>query len=417
MSTLLTRAIEKRANTWSQMQEIQQRAEAEGRAELTAEEREKWDAAEADLTAASQDIERLERAARMDTVQRSDIVVTGRTAPANEEEGRAEQAEADYRAAFSAYTRGGMAGLTNEQRQLLMSNQSEIRAGATAPGSAGGYLIPTDTLAKITETMKAYGGLLGAANVITTGSGNPLNWPTNDDTNNVGAILAENSQITEQDVAFGQKTLGAYTYTSKLVRLSLQLVQDNVFNIEGWLTTKLGERIGRAVAAHLATGTGTNQPEGLFTNAIAGATGGASAEAAVTYDDLVDLQHSIDVAYRQGAQWAMSDAALKMVRKLQDDQGRPLWEPSLQAGVPSTLLGSPILIDNGIPAPAPAASSIGFGNIAAAYVVRQVSGGQMVRLDERYADYLQVGFFGFLRLDATPDDTSAFRVFAHGAAA
>ncbi|MDR3080848.1 MAG: phage major capsid protein [Streptomyces sp.] len=415
MSTLLNRAIEKRATTWAQMQEIQQRADAEGRSELTAEERASWDAAEADLTATSADIERMERAARMDTVQRSEVVVAdGNREPV---EDRAEQAEADYREAFSAYTRRGMGGLSPEQRQLLMSNQSEVRAGATSPGSAGGYLIPTDTLNKITETMKAYGGLLGAANVITTGSGNPLNWPTNDDTNNVGAILAENSQITEQDVAFGQKTLGAYTYTSKLVRLSLQLVQDNVFNIESWLTGKLGERIGRAVAAHLATGTGTNQPEGLFTNATAGVTGGVSAAAAVTYDDLVDLQHSIDIAYRQGAQWAMSDAALKMVRKLVDDQGRPLWEPSLQAGVPSTLLGSPILLDNGIPAPAPDAKSIGFGNIGAAYVVRQVSGGQMVRLDERYADYLQVGFFGFLRLDAKPDDASAFRVFAHGAAA
>ncbi|MFI5664598.1 phage major capsid protein [Streptomyces sp. NPDC051684] len=414
-TTLLTRAIEKRANVWSQMQEIQQRADGEGRETLSAEEREKWDRAEAELSELSGDIERMERAARMDAVQRSEVVVTGGDREGGED--RAEQAEAAYRDAFSAYTRRGMARLTNEQRELLMSNHSEIRAGATDPGTAGGYLIPTETLNKITETMKAYGGLLGAANVITTGSGNDLNWPTSNDTNNVGAILAENTQITEQDVAFGQKTLGAYLYTSKLVRLSLQLVQDNVFNIESWLTAKLGERIGRAVAAHLATGTGTNQPEGLFTNATAGVTGGVSAAAAVTYDDLVDLQHSVDIAYRGNARWAMSDGALKMVRKLVDGQNRPLWEPSLQAGVASTLLGSPVLLDNGIPAPAPDAKSIGFGDIKAAYVVRQVAGGQMVRLDERYADFLQVGFFGFLRLDAKPDDASAFRVFEHGAAA
>lgn len=415
MSALLTRALEKRANIWNQMQEIQARAEAEGRDALTAEEREAWDRAEAELTAVSSDVERMERAARLDTVQRDQVVVAGGR---QDGEGRGEEdPEAVYREAFGTFLRRGMSGLDNEQRQLMLSNHSaiEARAGGTSPGSAGGYFIPTDTLNKITETMKAYGGLLGAANVITTGSGNPLNWPTNDDTANVGAILSENNPVPEQDVTLGQKTLGAYTYTSKMVRLSLQLVQDDVFNVESWLTRKLGERIGRAVAAHLATGTGTGQPEGLFTNATTGKAGATGQTTSVTYDDLVDLQHSIDPAYRAGAQWAMSDQALKMVRKLKDSQGRPLWEPSLQSGVPSSLMGSPVLIDNGIPTPAASAKSIGFGDISAAYIVRQVAGGQMMRLDERFADFLQVAFLGFLRLDAKPDDGSAFRVYQHSA--
>ncbi|MFZ3558160.1 phage major capsid protein [Streptomyces sp. BH055] len=414
MSTLLTRALEKRANVWSQMQEIQGRAESENRDALTAEERETWDRMEADLTATSQDIERMERSARMDTVQRDQAVIT--SGGGEDAEGRGEiDTNAVYRDAFDVYVRHGMGGLSQEQRTLMMSNQAEVRAGATSPGTAGGYFIPTDTLNKITEVMKAYGGLLGAANVITTASGNPLNWPTNDDTANVGAILAENSPVTEQDVTLGQKTLGAYTYTSKLVRLSLQLLQDDVFGVEAWLTRKLGERIGRAVAAHLATGTGTGQPEGLFTNATAGKTGLVGQTTSVIYDDLIDLQHSIDPAYRTSAQWAMSDAALKAVRKLKDGQGRPLWEPSVQAGAPSLLLGQGVLIDNGIAAPAANAKSIGYGDINAAYVVRQVAGGQMMRLDERYADYLQVGFLGFLRLDAKPDDSAAFRVYANSA--
>ncbi|MFJ2568174.1 phage major capsid protein [Streptomyces sp. NPDC087568] len=413
-STLLTRALERRANIWSQMQEIQQRAEQDGRDSLTAEEREKWDRAEADLTEVSADIERMERAARLDTVRRDEVVVAGGRGPEGGEDREADQ-DAAYRDAFATFTRRGMSGLDNEQRQLLMAHHSEVRAGATSPGSAGGYFIPTETLNKITEAMKAYGGLMGAVNIITTSSGNNLNWPTNDDTANVGAILAENQQVTEQDVSLGQKTLGAYTYTSKLVRLSLQLLQDDVFNVESWLTRKLGERIGRAVAAHLATGTGSSQPEGLFTNATAGKTGAAGQVTSVTYDDLVDLQHSVDPAYRMNAKWATADQGIKVVRKLKDTQGRPLWEPSVQAGVPSTLLGSPVVIDNSIPVPAAGAASIGFGDLQAAYVVRQVAGGQMMRLEERYADYLQVGFLGFLRLDGKPDDTAAFRVYKHPA--
>ena len=413
MSTLLTRALEKRANTWSQMQEIRDTADRENR-DLTPEERQAWDRAEADLTAASEDVERMERMARMDTVQRDQLVIADGPAP---EDRSNVDPEAAYRGAFGQYVRGGMSGLDNEQRQLLMSNMSEVRAQATSPGSAGGYFIPTETLQRITETMKAYGGILSLANVLNTTSGNPLNWPSNDDTANVGAILAENSQITEQDVTLGQKSLGAFTYTSKLVRVSLQLLQDSAFNIDTWLPQKLGERIGRAVAAHLATGVGTTQPEGLFTNATAGKTGTTGQTTSIIYDDLIDLIHSVDPAYRQSpnTRFVMSDSALKMVRKLKDGNNLPLWQPSTQMGVPDTLLGYGVTVDNGVPVPAANAKSIGFGDINAAYVVRQVAGGQLMRLEERYADYLQVGFFGFMRLDAKPDDPSAFRVYAHSA--
>ncbi|PAK25793.1 phage major capsid protein [Streptomyces sp. alain-838] len=415
MTALLTRALEKRANLWSQMQEIQARAESENRDALTAEERESWDRMEADLTATSQDIERMERSARMDAVQRDQAIVT---TGGNAEGGENREADQDaaYRDAFGRFLRRGMSVLSNDQRELMLANHSEIRAQATSPGSAGGYFIPTDTLNKITETLKVYGGLLSEVNVITTASGNPLNWPTNDDTANVGAILGENQPVTEQDLVLGQKDLGAYTYTSKMIRASLALLQDSAFDTEGFIARKLGERIGRAIAAHLATGTGTNQPEGLFTNATAGVTGAAGQVTSVTYDDLVDLQHSVDPAYRSTAKWATSDSGLKMVRKLKDEQGRPLWEPSVQSGVPSTLLGAPVVIDNGIPVPAASAASIGFGDLRASYVARQVAGGQMMRLEERYADYLQVGFLGFLRFDGVPDDGAAFRTYEHPAA-
>src|SRR5213076_1663912 len=163
-------ALEKRANVWSQMQEIQERAETEGRDALTAEEREKWDRAEAELTELSQDVERMERAARLDTVQRDQAVIATGGGGDNPEDRGEIDTDAAYRDAFDVYVRHGMGGLSQEQRTLMMSNQAEVRAGATSPGTAGGYFIPTDTLNKITEVMKAYGGLLGAANVITTAS-------------------------------------------------------------------------------------------------------------------------------------------------------------------------------------------------------------------------------------------------------
>src|SRR5690606_3138229 len=121
-----------------------------------------------------------------------------------------------YEDAFVAYLRSGMAELPREQREVLRTGMV-TRDQATTPGSAGGYLVPEGFRAVITEALKAYGGLLQHANVITTSTGNPLPWPRNDDTSNVGQLLAENTQIGAQDVTFDQAELGAYTYTSKLM--------------------------------------------------------------------------------------------------------------------------------------------------------------------------------------------------------
>ena len=135
------------------------------------------------------------------------------------------------------------------------------------------------------------------------------------------------------------------------------------------------------------------------------------------FDDLIDLEHSVDPAYRQSGKcfWVMADSSVKVVRKLKDSQNRPLWEPSLQVGQPSTLNGYGVVVDNGMPAMAANAKSIAFGDIASGLVVRQVAGGQVLRLAERYADYLQVGFLGFGRFDSTIDDSAAVRLYANSA--
>lgn len=310
-----------------------------------------------------------------------------------------------------------MGGVSAEGRDLLERGQvdsAELRALGGGTDSAGGYTVPDGFRDKMVETMKAYGGLLSLVDIITTSTGNDLPWPTNDDTANIGAILGENAQITEQDLAFGQGVLKAHTYTSKLVRVSLRLMQDSAFNLDTWLPTRLGIRIGRAMAAHVATGAGTTEPEGVtgFATGVTLPTGNVTS---VTYDGLLDLEHSVDPAYRERAQYALSDGALKAVRKLKDSQNRPLWVPSLAVGVPSTINGFAYTVDNNLPAPAASAKSIAFGDFKSGYVARQVAGAQVMRLSERYADFLQVGFFGFQRFDGVRQDAAAVRVLAHSA--
>jgi HK97 family phage major capsid protein len=256
---------------------------------------------------------------------------------------------------------------------------------------------------------------MNIANVITTSTGNDLPWPTNDDTGNEGAILDENTQVVEQDFTLGQNKLQAYTYSSKLVRASLALLQDTAFSLDTWLPNKLGQRIGRAVAGHLATGTGVNQPQGV-TNATTGVTGAAGQVTSVTFDDLVDLEHSVDPAYRVNGEYVMNDQMLKVIRKLKDGDGRPLWVPVPAPGFPATINGFRYTIDNKMPVPAASAKSIVFGDFQAGYIVRQVLGVQVMRLTERYADYLQVGYIGFSRIDGRIDDAAALRAYAHPAA-
>jgi HK97 family phage major capsid protein len=406
----LERLVEKQNKIWNRMQELQTRSESD--TGWTEEDRANWDEAEKDLTTVSADIERFQRAAKLERIDYTQVPETRAPGEALETpEAAIEERAKQYEDAFGNYMRGGMEQCSLEQRSMLMEHMSsgpEFRAQGIATSSAGGYTVPPGFRAVLVETLKAYGGLYNLANVINTDTGNPLQWPTNNDTTNVGAILSENTAISPADTTFGTRTIGAYVYTSLLVLVSLQLLQDSAFDLNNWLPRKLGERIGRATAAHFITGTGTGQPTGITVGVTVGKTTLAGQGTAIIYDDLVDLEHSIDPAYRNGdVRYLMNDATLKVIRKLKDTQGRPLWVPVPTPGFPATINGIPYTIDQGMPVPTLNTVGILFGNFKAGYIIRQVQGVQMVRLAERYMDALQVGFFGFSRLDARPDDPSA----------
>lgn len=416
VSTMLDRKVEEQNKIWQYMDDLSQRE-----AEWDAAERETWDKNEIRLREVSKDIERLERHAKTEAIDYSKIVNTGtpdegRGTPEAEVEARELQRTKDYGKAFTSYVRGGLERVSNEERTLLLQNEGpELRAQGIATTAAGGFLVPPGFRTVLSETMKAYGGLMNHANIITTSTGQPLQWPSNDDTGNVGSILTENTQVTNLDMTLGSRTINAYVYTSRLVLVSLQLIQDSAFDIENWLPKKLGQRLGRAVAAHLVAGTGTAQPTGILTNAIVGKQGANGQTVSIIYDDLVDLEHSVDPAYRDNAIYVMSDQMLKVLRKLKDTTGRPLWAPIPAPGFPATLNGWPYYIDNSMPVPGASNKTIIFGNLNLGYLVRQVLDMQMVRFGERYMDFLQVGLLGFMRLDAQLDDPSAIRVYQHSA--
>jgi HK97 family phage major capsid protein len=397
---------EQRMNVWTQMVPLIEK-------ERTAEENQTYDRLEAEYDKLDADIDRQERAderaRKNNAVDRTGVV------PGATEAGSRDSDEA-YLTAFRNFLREGMSELEPEDKKLMRSRMVDLpkNAAGVGTGAAGGYAVPPEFRSTFVETQKWYGPMLDEAEVITTDTGANLPWPTNDDTGNVGAILAENTQISEQDVTLGTNSIDAYMYTSKLVRVSFQLLQD-VPNFDTWLARKLGERVGRILNTHFTTGTGSSQPNGIVTGGTVGVTGTGSlaSTGGISYDNLVDLVEALDPAYGGGAglKFMGHQTVRKALRKLKDSQGRPLWEPSLQAGIPATLLEYPFVLNNDMATIAQNSKSLLFGNIREAYLVRIVKGLTLMRLNERYADFLQVGFAAYERADGEVQNANAYRVF------
>jgi HK97 family phage major capsid protein len=361
----------------------------------------RFDALMADADGIADRIKREERAA--EARASVDVVAEPTTKPGDEH--RAGPSADEQRAAFLDYVRHGVANMKPEHRALAQGRIGgyESRDLSVGTNAAGGYTVPTGFYQKLTDAQKAYGGMRQSrATILQTESGNPLPFATDNDTSNVGALLAEAAQITTLDPTFAQITLGAYTYTSLMVKLSIQLLEDSAFDLETWLANKLGIRLARATNAHYTVGTGTAQPKGVVTAATSGKVGLVGQTTSVIYDDIMDMIHAVDPAYRAGAQWMFHDTTLKALKKIKDTQGRPLWLPTLSglaSATPDSLAGYPYVINQDMPVMAANAKSILFGDFANFYI-RDVQDVKVMRLDERFADFLQVAFLAFQRTDA-----------------
>ncbi len=386
---------EKRANLIHQAGEVLKRAETESR-NLTAEENTQWEKLHAEADQLKVQFERMERQADLEGELRTSA---GRISTA--QVSTAKPTTEQYREAFGSWMRFGMNGVSSEHRSMLAANRGNLeeRAAMTVPDSAGGYLVADELVKKIETAMLPYSGIRNTrATIIRTNGGNDLIMPTCNDTSNSGAILAEADAAGELDFVFGSKTLHAYTYTSKIVRASIEFLRDTaIAGIEEWIAKQLGERIGRATGAHFITGDANSKPEGLAHASTLGVT--AADDVDISYTELVDLQHSVNPAYRQVGEWLLADAALKGIKKLKDGEGRPLWVPGVAVREPDTILGHRYAVDMNIPAPATTTIPVYFGDFSK-FHIRDVAGMTLLRLTERYAEYRQVGFLMFSRHDS-----------------
>jgi HK97 family phage major capsid protein len=439
---MIAELIEKRRRLWDENTAILQKSKADGRDVLNPDEEQEWQSRDAAIEALTKNIqmrqkqERLEavlseaetRTTAPDPLPQHAMAPNGRPSAAGMRQLR--QSREDFELGLRGWflTPTGQIRDTHRQsaqrigidlnakilelnlatramQSLHPDHMREWEARAqTITTTGGGYTIPDEMMQALEKALLWFGPMRQTSRIIRTETGAPLPIPTVNDTNQVGAILDINTVVPMQDVTFGQLVLGAFKYTSKNVLVPIELMQDNAVNLPELLGELLGERIGRIQNTHFTTGAGTTLPFGITVQATSGSAPTGTVAGGFTYAHIVDMEHSVDIAYRrQGAAWMMHDAVVARLKKLVDTTGRPIWQPNDSAGMagsaPSTLLGYPVFTNNDMStAQTNGTRAILFGALQK-YLIRDVIGITLMRLDERYADFHQVAFLAFARAD------------------
>ena len=334
----------------------------------------------------------------------------------------------DYRAAFHAYLRSNSPDgepLSPEAREVLRAGYNKVniegRAQTTA-NTAGGYSIPEQMMTEVTRSMLAFGPMYdpGITREIITAGGNPMPWPTVNDTAVTAGAHTEGATLTDdggKDVTFGTKQLDAYAFDTEWLRVSKELADDSFIAMESLLASLLGERLGRIANLQLTTGSGSSAPNGIVTASGAGKV--AASTSAITYDEILDFEHSVDPAYRNGPSvgYMLHDSTLLAIRKLKDGDGNYLWQMgNVQAGIPSTINGRPYYVNQDMAELGDGVSSrvMLFGDMQK-YFVRKV-GQPLIGAIQDKDFWPGFGIAGYIRFDGELSDTGAVKHLALAAA-
>lgn len=265
---------------------------------------------------------------------------------------------------------------------------------STTPDVDGGFLVPSEFEREIVVALTEENVVRRLAKVITTQHERKIPVAVG---HSVAQWTAENAAYTESNPTFGQKQIDAFKLTD-LCRVSTELLQDSAFDIEAYLRAEFARAFGVAEEQAFCVGTGTNQPTGIFTT-NGGTVGVTAASAtAITVDEVISLVHALKAPYRKNAKFLMNDATVALLRKLKDQYGQYLWQPSVQAGTPDRLLGYEIYTSPYVPVAAAGALTIAFGDFNN-YWIGDRAGRTVQRLNELYATNGQIGYVATERVD------------------
>jgi len=375
-------------------------AKSEGR-EVTKEEENRFDALEAEHSKKSKSIEQLRALNSKNFSNKEEIEKIAEKS--QKSVSKIEDEKEMAKKTLVSYLIRGFAGMTPEEKSFY----SQQRAQSTTTDSEGGYTVATLMGNKIIESMSQYGGMRSVCDVISTSKGETIEYPTNDETANTGAWLAEGSAAAELDTVFGQKTIEAWTASSKYIKVNAQLVQDSSFNIEKFISDILAQRLGRITNTGYTVGSGSSQPHGIAGDSAFGTS--SAAVAAVTFLEMLELKHSVDRDYRVNGTWMFNDNTLLALKKVSlASANQSLWQPGVVGGEPATIDGQAYTVNNDLVDMAAGSHSILYGDFKK-YLIRD-AGGINIRRSE-HVGFLnnQITFLGELRTDGRLLDTNAVK--------
>ncbi len=338
---------------------------------------------EAEVVSLGKEVDRLERQAAIDLELSKAVNSPLTTRPLGADKSKTGRASDDYKDAFWRVMRNKNS--FDVQNALQIGTDSE-----------GGYLVPDEFERTLVEALLEENIFRGLAKVITTSSGDrkiPVVA-----SKGTASWIDEEGLIPESDDAFGQVSIGAYKLAT-MIKVSEELLNDSVFNLESYIAREFARRIGAKEEEAFFIGNGVGKPTGIF-NATGGAELGVTAASAtaITFDELMDLFYSLRAPYRKNATFVTNDATVKMIRKLKDGNGQYLWNPSVQAGQPDTILNRPVKTSSFVPNVEAGAKTIAFGDFGY-YWVADRQGRSFQRLNELFAATGQVGFRATQRVD------------------
>jgi HK97 family phage major capsid protein len=397
--------------------------------DFTAEERGKWDKLNEDFNRMTGQIELVRRGEEVGAALGANEDKNPRAKPGLEDteprrkgEGRRSGSTEQARAlALQAWARKQQGlDLTHDQKRacklvgfnpnrrsidIVLGRRPELteankRAQSAQLPSGGASLIAGGKfMGAVEKALKDYNGVREVADVIRTDDGAKMPWPTNNDTSNEGELIGENTEVAKQDMKIGVTNFDAYKFSSKMMLLPSELLDDSAFELAGFVAELLGERIGRVQQRVFTTGRGASEPQGVVTGSTLGKT--AASGAAIAADEIIDLIHSVDPAYRRDPSFRLMfhDSILAIIRKLKDSQNRYLFEEG-QGGAPDKIKGVMYAINqNMASAPVSGARTMLAGSFRQ-FKIRDVKSVRFKRLDERYAELDQVAFIAFMRSDS-----------------
>ena len=374
---------EKRARAWEAAKAFLDSKRGEDGL-LSAEDTAAYEKMEQEVVDLGKEIERLERQAAIDAELNKPVSEPITNKPNNNPDGEEKKGRATDRYKKTFWNAMRRKNFYDVENALQVGTDSE-----------GGYLVPDEFEHTMVEALEEENFFRSIATVIQTSSGDrkiPVVA-----TKGTASWIDEEGAYPESDDSFGQVSIGAYKVATML-KVSDELLNDSVFDLEAYISKEFGRRIGAKEEEAFFTGDGKGKPTGIF-NAAGGASDGVTTAAAnITFDDVMDLFYAVKSPYRKKAVWVLNDTTVKALRKLKDNNGNYIWQPSVQAGQPDMILNRPYHTSAYVPEVAAGAKVMAFGDFSY-YWIADRQGRSFKRLNELFAANGQVGFLASQRVD------------------